>query len=388
MKLAYVTIFDPADIHAWSGLGVYILKALREQGTQVETIGNLKYTFASIYKAKEVLYGKLLSKTYRMLWDPILLKLFARQVEQALAASDCDAVFSIWTNPVAYLRTEKPLVFWGDATFAGLVDFYPRYSNLCAETIRGGHRAEQLALSKCRLAIYSSAWAAESAVQQYHIDPAKVAVVPFGANVTCRRTPADIEALTRNKRFDACKLLFMGVNWHRKGGDLALEIAEELNRRGLPTELHLAGCEPPTGLPAFVKSYGFVSKKTPEGRRLLDRLLSESHFLILPSRADCTPVVFAEANSFGLPCLASQVGGIPTVIQDGKNGWTFPLDAGPAAYCEHIETLMRSEMAYRRLALSAFREYAERLNWTAAGRRVHDLLHTYCGSQDAPGESA
>ena len=378
MKLAYVTVFGPYDIRAWSGLGVHVLTALQNSSCQIETIGPLRYQFDFIYKLKEVLYPRVFSKAYHMLWDPILLKSFARQVERALAATDYDMVFSIWTNPIAYLRTEKPIAFWGDATFAGLMDYYPHYSNLCAETIRGGNRADQLALTKCRLAIYSSEWAAETAIQQYDVDPTKVKVVPFGANMDCDRNAQDVHAMINARDSDVCRLLFVGKEWTRKGGDIALQVASQLNQRGIPTELHIVGCNPRGELPGFVKLHGFISKASEEGRRRLDDLFSRSHFFVLPTRADCTPVVFPEACSFGLPILTSNVGGIPTVVRDGKNGFAYPLDASPEQYCATIERLWSSKQEYVQLALSSFTEYSERLNWDTAGERVRDLIHQFC----------
>ena len=132
-------------------------------------------------------------------------------------------------------------------------------------------------------------------------------------------------------------------------------------------------------MPGFVKLHGFVSKKTEAGRNLLDQLYNESHFLILPSRAECSAMVFAEASSFGLPSLATKVGGIPTSIHDGKNGQTFPLNEGPEVYCDYIETLMASRQQYEQLAVSSFREYSERLNWESSGRKVSELIHEFCG---------
>jgi glycosyltransferase involved in cell wall biosynthesis len=379
MKLAFVSIFDPSDIHAWSGLGVYILSALQQAGLQIETIGDLSYELGFIYKAKEILYPRLSGKTYKMLWDPILLKRFASQVEQRLVNSDCHTVFSIWSNPIAYLRTDKPIIFWGDATFAGLKGFYPNYTNLCAETIRGGHRAEQLALSKSVLAIYSSQWAAYSAIHDYGADPGKVKVVPFGANIDCSRTLDDIRIILQQKDHQVCKLIFVGKEWERKGGALAVEVANRLNQRGLPTELHLVGCQPPGKLPTFVKSHGFISKTSASGRKLLDELFSQAHFFILPALADCTPVVFPEAASFGLPVLTSHVGGIPSVIRESQNGFTFPLEAGAEAYCAAIQRLWASRSEYEQLALSSFQEYAERLNWASAGQDIKQLIEQYCG---------
>jgi len=128
-----------------------------------------------------------------------------------------------------------------------------------------------------------------------------------------------------------------------------------------------------------VKNHGFISKKTEEGRKHLEQLFSDSHFLILPSQAECFGVVFAEASSFGLPSLATKVGGIPTAIQDGKNGWTFHIDETPEKYCDYIERFMISKDDYRGLALTCFQEYSERLNWHSVGTKVYDLMQEFCG---------
>jgi glycosyltransferase involved in cell wall biosynthesis len=202
--------------------------------------------------------------------------------------------------------------------------------------------------------------------------------VPFGANISSGRDINKINRIIDQKDFDICKLLFVGVDWHRKGGDKALAITKLLNERGLRTELHIVGCDPPSEPPPFVKNHGFISKTTEEGQKYLDQLFSEAHFLILPSRAECCAVVLAEASSFGLPSLATNVGGIPTAIFDGKNGWTFELNDTPEKYCSYIEKFMSARDDYKELALSSFQEYLERLNWHSAGAKVYDLLQELC----------
>lgn len=379
MKIAYVTTYDSSDLHRWSGSGTYIRRALEICGFQIDVIGNLEDKHSFTLEIKEALYTRILSKGYRRDRDPTLLRNYAAQVARALPAIHCDVVFSPGTIPIAYLQTEKPIVFWTDATFAGMIDFYPDFSNLCDETIKNGNKMEQLALSKCRIAIYTSEWAANTAIENYDVDPAKIKVVPFGANLNCNRNKLEIDAIIKNKKFDMCKLLFVGVDWVRKGGDIAIEVADLLSRRGIRTELHIVGCHPELSLPSFVKLHPFISKTTTKGRKLLDALYAESHFLILPSRADCVPVVIAEASSFGLPSLATRVGGIPTAIRDGKNGQTFLLDDSPQKYCDCIERFMSSRQEYNEFCLSSFREYSETLNWLSAGRKVHDLIHEVCG---------
>ena len=349
--------------------------------SQIENIGNLREgnIWALLSKVKKIYYSKLLSKQYLRNREPGMLKYYAAQVEKRLASVHYDIVFSPGSIPIAYLQTEKPIVFWTDATFAGMIDFYPEFTNLCAETIKNGNEMEQLALSKCSLAIYASEWAANTAMQYYDVDPAKVKVVPFGANINVNRDLSEISRIVDNKNFDTCKLLFLGKDWHRKGGDKALKVANILNKRGLRTELHVAGCALPFSPPDFVINHGFISKTTEEGRRHLDQLFLDAHFLILPSLAECYGIVFAEASSYGLPSLTTKVGGISTAIQDGKNGMMFHIDEAPEKYCDYIERFMLSKDNYRELALSCFQEYSERLNWHSAGRKVFDLLQEFCG---------
>ncbi|MGI8437275.1 MAG: glycosyltransferase family 4 protein [Chthoniobacterales bacterium] len=376
MKIAYVTTYDPRDAHAWSGLGNHILRALQDAGAETEAVGPLPEPALGrwVSRFKRAYYSKVRGQTYMGEREPTTLAGYAREIQNRLQRLDYEIVFSPGSLAIARVQSAKPIVFWTDATFAGLQDFYPGYADLCSDTVKNGHAMEQQALSNCRLAIYSSEWAASSALEHYEVAREKVKVVPFGPNLFSERDLGAIVGNAARKSFARCDLLFLGVDWERKGGEIALAVTELLNRRGLPTTLHLVGCAPPGSLPVFAVDHGFISKDSEAGRKHLENLLTDAHFLILPSRADCAPVVFAEASSFGLPSLATRVGGIPTVIRDGKNGHTFSLKDEPERYCDYIQELMSAPERYRELAASSFREYSERLNWSTAGRAVLNLL--------------
>ncbi|MGA2205513.1 MAG: glycosyltransferase family 4 protein [Terracidiphilus sp.] len=193
----------------------------------------------------------------------------------------------------------------------------------------------------------------------------------MGANLSGDASEVDVAQRIANRPRDRCELLLLGVDWARKGCAVAVDVARELNRRGMPTTLTIAGCTPPSGmaLPECVKIIGFVDKRTPAGMDRVKDLFVNSHFLILPSRAECYGIVFAEANAFGVPILASNVGGIPTVINEGKNGFMVPIQdqrAEVEEYCELVLRAMSTPDIYRRLGNSALEEYKTRLNWTVA----------------------
>jgi len=348
-------------------------KTLERQCEEVIRIGPLGQHTDDVLRAKQIFYQYVVKKNYKADRTPKVLKSYADQVSACLKDASVDLVFSPGTIPISYLESSAPMVFWTDATVAGMIDFYPGWSNLCNETLRDAHRMEQNALSNCRLAIYSSNWAAETAINNYRVDPDKVKVVPFGANVESVRDLNDIRKIVARRSMDVCKLLFIGSDWYRKGGDIAVEIAGSLNAMGLKTELTMLGGHMAGAVPDFVSIRGFVSKKSPAGRTLIDRLFAESHFLLLPSRADCAPVVIAEAGSFGVPVVASNVGGISTAVRNGINGYVLAGQLVTDA-CNVIFKSMESPSAYRQLACGSFGEYTARLNWPTAGRRVHELL--------------
>jgi glycosyltransferase involved in cell wall biosynthesis len=381
MKLAYVTTYDARTLkgsNEWSGTGYYIAQSLENQSIPLEYIGPLKdpITLKAIRKFKRHYYGLFHKKNYQKDADPVTLKNYAIQVAKKLNSTKSDIVFSATVNPIAYVECKQPLVFWADGTFANIQDFYPQYSNLCEVVINDWHQMEKLALQKCKLAIYSSDWAAQSAIRDYGADRAKVKVVPFGANLESPLTFESVKEAIESKPSDRCKLLFMAVDWIRKGGNVAYQVAEKLNQSGVKTELTVVGCQPSIegSLPDFVKALGFISKSTNEGKMQIQKLFLESHFLILPTIADCTPIVFCEANSLGVPCLSTTVGGIPTIIKNGFNGQLFDVNADITEYCDYITRLFDNYSDYQSLALSAFNEYQSRLNWAVAGKTVKELL--------------
>jgi hypothetical protein len=374
MRVAYVTRHRSSNVEAWSGLNHHIRRALSLSGCHIDAIDNLSGTPSLISAAKRLYYEKIALKSYSAEREPLVLRSYATQVQNALASLDCDVVFSPGTLPLAYLETDTPMVFWTDSTFAGMVDFYPGFTNLCEANIKQGNYVEQEALNRCCLAIYSSEWAASTALRHYAVDARKVKVVPFGANVDGLQSPDEVARVTRERSAEVCRLLFVGVDWIRKAGDFAVSVAELLNRQGVPTELNVVGCSPPREVPAYVKVHGYLSKAHELGARRLRRLFSECHFLLHPSRAECFGLALAEASAFALPSLAARVGGTASVVTDGVNGRLFGLDDAADAYCAYIRTLFASRDEYLRAASAAFREYAERLNWTVAGKHVCELI--------------
>jgi len=374
MKISYVTVYDAKDLHQWSGLGYYLAKELEQQGAEMDYIGNLRARRSLPQLLKKIIY-RLKGQQFFFEREPSIGRQYAQQIASRVKPGT-DIIFAPGTIPIAFLESDKPKVFYGDACFAGMIGFYDSFSHMCGETIAHGNYIEQTALASADLVLYASDWAAATAIANYTVDPRKVRVVPFGANIESDRSLQKIKELVSLRSKKECRLVFIGVDWERKRGGLAVAVAQALNDRGLPTTLHVMGIEkiPLDPLPGFVINHGFISKSTREGRDTIDELMSTSHFFILPTKAECYGLVFCEACSYGLPPIATNVGGIPTIIKEDVNGKMFPLSEGAAGYADYILSVFNDRARYEQLAYSSFNEYEQRLNWTTAGTTIMNLL--------------
>jgi glycosyltransferase involved in cell wall biosynthesis len=374
MKIFFVTTYNARDIRNWSGTPYYLSKSFIDAGIEVEFISNLKSLTNKFlpFRIKYFLFNKFLKEklgTYESYYEPRNLKFIASQVQKVLRKKKDGIVFSPGAIPIAYLNTNKPIVLWTDATFAVMHNYYEDFKKLNKTTVKNCHLYEKKVLNRSNLAIFSSQWAADSSVKDYGADREKVKVIPYGANIEAKRTINDIIENNREKSRSICKLLFVGQDWKRKGAETAIKITEDLNKQNINTELTIVGCLPPENsplLPDFVHVLGFIDKSNRKGESLINKLYSESHFFILPTIAECTPIVFSEANSFGLPVITTNTGGISSIIKNDVNGRMFSSDMDIFSCALYIGKFFKNYDQYESFSLKSFNEYETTLNWKVA----------------------
>jgi glycosyltransferase involved in cell wall biosynthesis len=358
------------------GNAYYMAKALQDQGLELDFVGPLSNPGNLAARLRELYYTRVRKKRFLRYAEQSSLRQLADEVSRLLEGRRFDVVLSNMARNVALLDTAAPMVTWRDATFAGALEIHRDFHHTAAVSIAAGHAMERAALQRCRLSIFRSQWAARSAIDYYGADPQRVAVIPTGGNREPPGTAQEVRSWIAERSDAVCKLLFVGVQWKGKGGPLAVDVARELAAAGRRVELTIVGCTPELDGPApdFVKVVGYLNVGTSEGAATLARLWRESHFLLLPTTVDTYGNVFPESNAFGVPCLTTDLAGIPSIIRDDVNGRMFAAEAPAGEYCRVIEHYMAHPNAYREFALSAFNEYDTRLSWTVAGRHAKQLL--------------
>jgi len=184
--------------------------------------------------------------------------------------------------------------------------------------------------------------AISSEVQQsiaavYGIDAACIPVVHNGVDLAAfqgapRRPHANVE------------LLHVGRFDHVKNHMFLLQVYIALKRRHPEIGLTLVGDGP---LMPAVRDH--VRSNSITGVRFAGHVANtatfyrESDIFVLPSLQEGSPLSVIEAMAAGLPVVVSRVGGLPSLVIDGENG--FVCDLRVEAFAAGIERLIRDKPA-------------------------------------------
>lgn len=166
--------------------------------------------------------------------------------------------------------------------------------------------AERELFRRADLVTAWSEWAARSVTGDYGVTSDRVAVVENGVVIPPLPPAAPRVGLPR--------IVFVGNDWRRKGGDALLAI----HQRALAAraELHVVSSAPkPSGTFANVVWHGRVDRQ-----RLTHELLPSMDLFAFPTRTDMSPFVVLEAAAAGLPVVSTRIAAIPEMVIDGQTG--------------------------------------------------------------------
>jgi glycosyltransferase involved in cell wall biosynthesis len=369
-RLAFVSLWDSAAPNIESGYG-YSMRRQLQKRFEVIDIFPLALAGEQLFLPVRAAY-RLAGRYYHPMREPALLKPLARRIERALKEVRPDIVFAPSSLPLTFVEFSRPLAHSTDQVFCDFVESYIRSPS--ERFRRLGNAQEQRALATASRVTYPAYSAARSAVDTYGADPAKVVVIPWGANLPQELPEDEVRYAISTRRLDRCHLVFLGVNWQRKGGDTLVATVDALNRSGIETHATIIGCTPSGLPPDRFTIHPFLDKRNPEHFALLKSILMGATFFFLPSRAEAFGQAFCEAAAFGLPLIGSTAGGIPTIIKEGETGFLRAPDAPAEAFAAPIRATLAEPMRYREMALAARRDHLQRLNWNAFGEKLCGIM--------------
>jgi glycosyltransferase involved in cell wall biosynthesis len=374
LKIAFLTALTlQNERSSWRLSNEYMTQALQRHCGEVVHIGSIKLW--------EVFLGKVLNKASQVLLKKrfiyyhsfFIAKRYARIAAQRLARQAFDVIVAPAAfSEIAFLDTDIPIVLIEGGTLALLHNYYSPFSNPLKRSLYEANTLQKLALWKASLVLNPSDWASRSVIEDYHIEQQKVHVLPYGANI---QNPPPLEVILSKQRSNRCRLLFVGVEWQRKGGDIAFDTLLKLEEIGIQAELIVCGCIPPSRFShERMTVIPYLNKNDKKQYKELENLFMTADFFFLPTRQELFGFVFSEASAFGLPVITTNTGGVPGAIKDGENGFMLPLSAGSSEYAEVIARIYQDDLCYAQMVKSSRAAFDERLNWDAWAIAVNELI--------------
>jgi glycogen(starch) synthase len=169
----------------------------------------------------------------------------------------------------------------------------------------------------------------------------------------------------------AVRILCVGRLEPRKGTDLLLAAARQVCQENPRAQFVLVGKDSGCSGKSYREEFESLAPELVAAQRVVfagevtdDELYqhyADADVFVLPSRFESLGLVLLEALSFGLPLIATRVGGIEEIVHDGQTGLLF--DAGST---EQLVDCLRSacgdDERRRRMRVAALRAFSE--NWS------------------------
>ena len=371
LKIGFLSEFSPNDRKASSGTNYKMAEQLKQMGeikwipikrnTRGRIIENVLKGISLLFKKKFEISTTLWGS--RIAFSQIDSKEF----------EDVDVVAAFFCSPVlARIECDKPVVYFTDATYPAMINYY--WFNRWSCHNRQGIDIERLAMEKATKVIVSSQWCLDSAMNDLNISSDKIHIVELGANIDDEDvvfSPNEEKSIV-----PVINILFLGVDWERKGGEIAIDAVRWLNENEIPAHIYIVGIR---DLPKeieqepFVTNLGFLNKNNKHEYDLLCKTISKCNLELLPTKAEAAGIAFAEAAAHGLPVFTHDTGGIGNYVINGVNGYRLPLGSTGKNFGERIKEVCESNQLAG-LSLSSRRLYESTLNWGIWGIKVRNII--------------
>jgi glycosyltransferase involved in cell wall biosynthesis len=378
MKIAFVTIGDTRDIKRGSGTPYYVWQELLRQGHAVSLVGTLNIKPPLLTRFFNWL-SKHMGKKYRSYSDPFMGRALGREAGRRLKNVDADFILTNDYCLAGYTPTQKPIILYTDAYFPRnyAENTHPWLAGLSIFSVFFSQHTTARGLKQAALCTFASQFAADEARKYPQTKGKPLTVIPYGANIATPVQPPvrSIENIKAKRRVD---VLFIGKDWELKGGEIAVKVVQQLNQRGTPAHLHIAGVDLSAQYPhEYLTFYGLLNKDCKDERKTLEMLFQECDVLLVPSKAEGYGLVFVEAAAYGMPSLAYEVGGVTTSVGKKSGGALLPLSKNESDFTDKIEEWLQIPGMYESLTKVARETYSEEKNWGAAvSRLIHIVKST------------
>lgn len=242
-------------------------------------------------------------------------------------------------------------------------------SNIDERTMCEAVVLEREGYASCRKIVVMSKRSAANIVQRYDVPQRKIQIVPPGANIP-ERLLQPLDGRAERYRQSADKPLvigFIGLYPQRKGLPTIAEAVRLLRQDGYDVRLHVIGnCPSEIAQQDGTTHFGLIDKRVDIDRFI--EIVGNIDVGCMLSRAELTGIALLEFLRMGVPIIATDVGGIPDILELGA-GRLVPPNISASDLAQLLARLMNEpdqlielkQRAWRRRHNASWRRVVQEL---------------------------
>ncbi|TNE48094.1 MAG: glycosyltransferase family 1 protein [Deltaproteobacteria bacterium] len=365
---------DPFSPRTWSGCSRQLLNACSDRGLLQRAVGvdasRLKRWFLIARNFTQP------RETWRQRYylDTQYYKWLTQELEHALLPSDFQHTFlqfgGIYNIP-AIVKGQTRCFSYHDGNVAQLAAS-PHFQSLklSAKIVEQAFAYESEVYQGMDKILTMSDYLRRSFIQDFGIPEDRVITIGAGINLDQIPDPPS------HKDYDQKSILFVGIDFARKGGWQLLEAFQIVRQRHPKAQLHIVGPQNmniPSHLAKGVTCYGFLSKTDPLQMATYQRLLSDTSLFVMPSLYEPFGIAPLETMLYEVACVLPNAWAFPEMVTPGHNGQLFQVGQ-VEDLAETITTLFNNPEDLARMGQNARNVVLERFTWKRVAERLEHVL--------------
>jgi glycosyltransferase involved in cell wall biosynthesis len=368
LSIRFVCEWDKVKEKTWSGTNYSLYKAMKQKKDVIDAGFHINEIENKILKILNIKIKKGKINT-RSIYNENKLKIYEKNLNKIQVDKNNDCVFEI--SDLGKMK-DCPYYIYQDLSIDFLINCqktnpeafkYSGFQNALLEDLEK-RREKQISIYKDASGIFTmSNFLANHLVEYTKLPKEKVHFVGGGINLDL----ANIKPIEKENN----KILFVGRDFYRKGGDLVCEAFKILKNKYLPNvQLYIAGA--PKKIKNEYKDYNDIYFLGDLKRQELSKYFNMCDIFCMPSRFEAYGIVFIEALTYGLPCIGRNSFAMKEFIENGKTGYLIENDD-----LEELAGKMKDLLENNKIknnVKNRFEYYKNNYSWNSVADRVFDVI--------------
>jgi glycosyltransferase involved in cell wall biosynthesis len=275
-----------------------------------------------------------------------------------------DLIIQTGWLPAILEKKEIPRCIYTDYTMKLSEREYPKGNRFFSSTDKEQWLAmETKSYQNADIVFTHSSHTRQSLIEDYGVKEFKAVIVYAGTNINI--------LLDTKKNYNQKIILFIGIDFERKGGYILLEAFKKVKNTIKDARLIIIGSNPEVDING-VEVKGFVSHECKE------QFYNTSSVFAMPSISEPFGLVFLEAMAHKIPCIGTNVAAIPEIIINGETGFLIEPN-NPDQLAEKLILLLNDENLMQKMGEAGKKRVERLFTWDKVIERMGLKFNEFLG---------